>query len=188
MSVIHPDPASSHPLQLPVAALGSRVTRAAALVLDGIVIVLPAVVLGVVAGGSSTAIAIAWFFVTVFYAPLLMARKGAHNGQTLAKQWLSLRVVTTAGVPVTLGVGFKRHLLGQSLLSAITLGIYPLFDYAWVLWDANKQTLHDKIASTYVFTASSDPTLARQLNRPTIPIGSPAPPPPPPPPPSAPVA
>lgn len=180
------------PLSLPPAvALGSRASRAVASVLDGLVVGIPVGIAAVAAGDAGGGAAILlWLLALVLYAPLLMARTGVRNGQTLGKQALGLRVVTTAGVPVTFGIGIKRQLLGQTLPSFLTGGLYSLLDVAWCLWDDRKQTLHDKIASTYVFDADADPALARDLTAPLALAGSVPtptdPPPPPPPPPSMP--
>ena len=172
-------------MTVPATALGSRAARAAALLLDGLIVGVPIVALSAAAGSSGTAgIAVLWLLASVLYAPMLLARHGEHNGQTLGKQALGLRVVTTAGVPVTFGVGVKRQLLGQTLIGLFTFGFYYLIDYAWPLWDERKQALHDKIATTYVFSADADPALARQLGTPltspAIPAAPVVPPPPPP--------
>ncbi len=190
MSFLPPDVASASVLELPATALGSRASRVAALLLDSAIIAIPILMLDALLGShSGPAVAgVLWVLATLLYNPLLLARSGERNGQTIGKQLLSLRVVTTSGIPVTLGVGFKRHLLGQTLPSAFTFGLYSLLDYSWPLWDERKQALHDKIGDTYVFTSSANPTLARDLGATVaaFPAMAPpsAPPPPPPPPPA----
>jgi uncharacterized RDD family membrane protein YckC len=89
------------------------------------------------------------------YPPLLMARGGARNGQTLGKQALGIRVVRTSGEPVTFRIGFLRVVIGQQVLTAITFYVYAVFDYLWPLRDPRNQALHDKIAKTLVVKASA---------------------------------
>jgi uncharacterized RDD family membrane protein YckC len=43
------------------------------------------------------------------YAPLLMRRPGAHNGQTLGKQLTGIRVVREDGRPMTYGAAVLRE-------------------------------------------------------------------------------
>lgn len=88
-----------------------------------------------------------------FYAPALMARSGARNGQTLAKQALGIRVVRTDGAPVGFWHGVLRTFVGQQLLTALTLYVYAVFDYLWPLRDPQNQALHDKLAKTWVVRA-----------------------------------
>lgn len=87
------------------------------------------------------------------YAPLLMARRGARNGQTLGKQTMGIRVVRTDGEPVGFSTGFLRTVVGQQLLIGLTFYVYGVLDYLWPLRDPGNQALHDKIASTRVLVA-----------------------------------
>ncbi|MBS1871104.1 MAG: RDD family protein [Actinobacteria bacterium] len=168
-------------------ALGSRAARLAAEFIDGILVGVVAAILGLAIHSLSAYYVIA-VIGSLLYAVLLLGRTGEHNGQTLGKQWLSLRVVSTSGEPVTFGIACKRELLGRFLPNLVTFGLYGLVDSLWILWDARKQTLHDKIGGTYVFKAVADPAQAPQLTVPGPPVfagasATPPPPPPPPPPP-----
>lgn len=90
-------------------------------------------------------------------------------GQTFAKKLFNLQVVDTATYhPPGLMRAFMRETIGKHIfliiyimISNVSLGMntiktisvllamgYPIIDYAWVLWDTKKQTLHDKIAGT----------------------------------------
>lgn len=80
-------------------------------------------------------------------------------GQTPGKMILKIKIVdqNTNQLP-SYGQAFKRYLLPMggdvlfrvfSLLVLITSPV-ELFDCLWMLWDPNKQTLHDKIAGTVV--------------------------------------
>jgi uncharacterized RDD family membrane protein YckC len=86
----------------------------------------------------------------LLYAPVLMARAGARNGQTLGKQLVGIRVVRTDGEPVTFWTGVLRTVVGQQLLIAITFYAYAVVDYLWPLRDPQRQALHDKLAKTRV--------------------------------------
>jgi uncharacterized RDD family membrane protein YckC len=90
---------------------------------------------------------------TLLYAPLLMIRRGARNGQTLGKQAMKIRVVRESGEPVTLGNALMREVVGRQLLIAFTYGLYAVIDYAWPAFDRARQALHDKVAQTRVVLA-----------------------------------
>jgi uncharacterized RDD family membrane protein YckC len=133
--------------------------RAAAQVLDtlllaGIVlIVLLAVRVGSPDATNHTLEVIAYAVgipIGLAYAPGLMARRGARNGQTLGRQAMRIRVVCDDGKPMTLGRGLLREVIGRQLLLAITFYVYALIDYLWPLWDKANQTIHDKVGSTRV--------------------------------------
>lgn len=66
-------------------------------------------------------------------------------GQTIGKKAMKIKVVTYDGKTPTMFTFFLREVIGKTI-SAIILFI----GYLMVLWDAKKQGLHDKIASTYV--------------------------------------
>jgi uncharacterized RDD family membrane protein YckC len=101
----------------------------------------------------------------LLYAPLLMARRGARNGQTWGKQAVGIRVVRTGGGPVTFWNGVLRSVIGQQLLTAVTFYVYALLDYLWPLRDARNQALHDKLAKTLVVRADASSTT-------TVPLGA----------------
>lgn len=78
--------------------------------------------------------------------------EGGPTGQTLGKRVLGVRVISfDTGGPVGYARGFIRW-IGR-ILSTI-----PLFlGYFWMLWDREKQTWHDKLASAVVVPVSSYP-------------------------------
>jgi len=85
-----------------------------------------------------------------------MRREGRHNGQTLGKQALGIRVVRQNGQPMDYGSALVRQWLVITLLigvvgGAFTGGIASLIDYLWPLWDSRNRAVHDIIASTLVF-------------------------------------
>jgi uncharacterized RDD family membrane protein YckC len=98
-------------------------------------------------------VAILWFFL---YEPLTMKRQGQRNGQTLGKQMLDIRVVREDGYPVTAGTALMRDVLIQSIVIGFIGGFFyvpPILDGLWPLWDARNQSLHDKVANTFVIRA-----------------------------------
>lgn len=118
--------------------------RLLAVILDGIILSIPAVGLGFAfsfgrSGGSGSNL-----LLTIIYEALLIA---LWNGQTIGKLAMGIRVVTADGTPVPVGLAFARA--GMKLVSGAALGL----GYLWMLWDPNKQTWHDKVAKTYVVKA-----------------------------------
>jgi hypothetical protein len=61
------------------------------------------------------------------------------------------------GEPFTFGPAFVREFLVKFLLFSvfgwISLGIVPLLDHLWPLWDDNNETFHDKMVKTHVLRA-----------------------------------
>ena len=77
---------------------------------------------------------------------------GSPSGQTVGKKVRNIRLVGDKdGAPVGYGTAALRYL--ASILSTIVC----LLGYLWMLWDDNKQTWHDKIASTIVVPESAAP-------------------------------
>jgi uncharacterized RDD family membrane protein YckC len=140
-------------------------SRVGATLLDGLILLIPVVVLaviiiGIAAGSEAGAIVsailgfLAWFIATLFYAPLLMARGSEHNGQTLGKQALGIRVARDSGQPFDLGSAFIRELAVKNLLfgfiGSFFFSIPTLLDWLWPLWDDQNRALHDMVVKTHV--------------------------------------
>ncbi len=71
--------------------------------------------------------------------------EGGPKGQTLGKMALGIRVIDfSSGGPIGYGRGVVRY------LGRIVSGIVCLLGYLWMLWDKEKQTWHDKIATSVV--------------------------------------
>ena len=90
--------------------------------------------------------------------PILMGRDGDRNGMSLGKQVVGIRVAREDGAPVSVGFAFLREWVIRWLLigfvGSFVFGIPGLIDLLFPLWDKpGEQTLHDKIASTYVTQA-----------------------------------
>ncbi len=94
---------------------------------------------------------------SLLYAPVLLARSGAHNGQTLGKQALGIRVVRTDAEALTASTALLRELVGRGLLGLVPF--YSVVDVLFPLADARRQALHDKLASTFVVRADAVPDL-----------------------------
>jgi uncharacterized RDD family membrane protein YckC len=130
----------------------------------------------VVAGADGTLVAgVVTFMLWLAYYVL-----GNGRGATLGKRLLKLRVVDAEGQPPGICRGLVRILpsLGACLLVSGLVGVLvvsgepwaslfgssggnlllllPLIiDGLWMLWDPHRQTLHDKLAGTYVLAAGS---------------------------------
>lgn len=84
----------------------------------------------------------------VLFAPSAYFWIGNSLGGTAGKRVTGLAVVDEAGNPPGLARGLVRYLV--SLVSALALYV----GYLWMIWDAKKQTWHDKAAGTYVVRAA----------------------------------
>jgi len=87
------------------------------------------------------------------------------QGATLGKRVLGIKVTDAAGEPPGLGRSATRHVLDVAYALLIVVGLHEaagillvlglvgLVDVLWMLWDEERQTLHDKLAGTYVVHA-----------------------------------
>ena len=79
--------------------------------------------------------------------------EGSATGQTLGKRALGIRVYDfSRGGPIGYGRGLIRT-IGKYISSLVCL-----LGFLWMLWDDEKQTWHDKIATTVVVPTSAYPT------------------------------
>jgi uncharacterized RDD family membrane protein YckC len=140
------------------AALGSRGLRVVATLLDALMILFPACVIGALSQSYTVGV-IVYLLAALLYAPVLLARPGKDNGQTIGKETLGLRVVSLNESQITPKTAILREFVGRTLLNVFTLGLFGFIDILWCLFDPRKQTLHDKIADTIVVKADALPTL-----------------------------
>jgi uncharacterized RDD family membrane protein YckC len=146
----------------PLASWGSRVGAA---LLDWLILFIPVALLIVLVvfvalnstgGGIVTGIlsGLVYLVAVLFYAPVLMAREGEHNGQTLGKQIVGIRVVRDSGEQVDMWFAFIREFVVKGLLfgfvGSFFFSIPTLLDYLWPLWDDENRCLHDMVVSTHV--------------------------------------
>jgi uncharacterized RDD family membrane protein YckC len=151
----------------PLADWGSRL---GAWFVDGLIVWVPGiVVVGAFIGGASASdgnaglvvaailAAIAFFVYWLIYAPLLMRRPGASNGQTWGKQAFNIRVVRDNGQQLDFGYAALREIVLKKLAVNIASSIIPLIpfilNYFWPLWDDQNRALHDMAVSTHVVKA-----------------------------------
>jgi len=90
------------------------------------------------------------FIFTLFIGWLIWWFIVAPRGQNPGKAVVGNRVIRTNGEAVRTGGMFIRGLVGQ------VIGIVPfgnIIDGAWLLWDKDAQTLHDKVVNSVVVKA-----------------------------------
>jgi uncharacterized RDD family membrane protein YckC len=121
--------------------------RVAAVLIDGLILgVLYGVLLLVVDYG------IAYLLYLVANYTYFTVLEGGPSGQTVGKRALRIRVIDfRAGGPIGYGRGFLRNI--AKLLSGFVFGL----GYLWMLWDSEKQTWHDKLATTVVVPVDAYP-------------------------------
>ena len=76
------------------------------------------------------------------YSPFMIGRYGA----TLGKMAVHIKVVDANGQRPSWGTAISREIVGRLVSGLIPFAI----GYLWMLWDSQKQTVHDKIAGTYI--------------------------------------
>ena len=135
-----------------LAAPGQRLV---ARIVDGILLAIGflIVIVAFAAVGSATSDAAGGLVVIAYFlaiAGVIAYEVGltATRGQTVGKMAMGIRVVDIAtGQPPGWGPSFVRWVI-PAVISIVPLG--GLVDAAWLLWDQNRQCLHDKPAKTLV--------------------------------------
>ena len=97
-----------------------------------------------------------WLVVSVLYYVVFQGR----YGQTLGKKAVGIKVVTKDGKTPDMLKFFLREEVGKFISSIILM-----LGYLMAIWDKDKQTLHDKIAGTYVIKVGTE-----QAPQPTTPV------------------
>ena len=128
----------------PRASFGLRLVAA---IIDGILLGVIGTIVRVILGDVLGA-AVNLLLGLAYYAYL----EGSPSGQTVGKRAMSIRVIDFAGAgPIGPGRALIRY-VGR-IVSAIPCGL----GYFWMLWDSEKQTWHDKFATTVVVPTSAYP-------------------------------
>jgi uncharacterized RDD family membrane protein YckC len=89
----------------------------------------------------------------VFWLAYFTYFEGSESGQTLGKRALGIRVYDFAGGAG--GIGYGRGFV-RAIMKYVS-GLACFLGYLWMLWDKEKQTWHDKVATTVVVPVSDYP-------------------------------
>jgi uncharacterized RDD family membrane protein YckC len=125
--------------------------RVGATLLDAVIIVVGALILGAIGAaiGGNNGFAVGfWIGYAIgflLYPPLMLAYNG---GQTLGKQATGVRVVHRDGQPIGLGRAWLREVPIKYVC-----GIIPFIDVLWPLWEERARAWHDFVAVTRVVQA-----------------------------------
>lgn len=158
------------PQPTPFASWGSRVGAYLIDVLIGLVPLVTLVGLGIFIDSSSSSaqdtststssssaaaggLMMLGFLISGLFALWNVGARQGKTGQSIGKKALGIMVVDErTGRPAGAGAGLGRYFVQVliGLVGLITLGILPLLNDLWPLWDDKKQALHDKIVHTLV--------------------------------------
>ena len=135
---------------VPVGPRASFGIRFVAALIDGVLLgIVGAILRGILGFGLGTAVGLVLGL--AYYAYL----EGSPSGQTVGKKAMNIRVIDfNGGGPIGPGRALIRY------IGRIISGIPCLLGYFWMLWDSQKQTWHDKIATTVVVPTSDYPVTA----------------------------
>jgi len=144
----HPVPAG----ELPLAGVGARFL---AVIVDGLIVGVPWVVIGIpmvvlLQAGSQAALLAAVGIALAAFLSFILALWNdvylpATRGYSIGKKLLGLRIYTVDGQsPIGMGKALIRF------LGRIPSGMCLYLGYLWALFDDRRQTWHDKFAGTIV--------------------------------------
>ena len=123
--------------------------RLAAMIVDGLVLAIPTIPVTVFVDDVATINVITTIISLVYYVLL----EGSASGQTVGKRALAIRVFDFRGG--TGSIGYPRALV-RNLVKYVSAAIV-LLGYLWMLWDREKQTWHDKAATSVVVPVDAYP-------------------------------
>lgn len=89
---------------------------------------------------------------TIFVIAYFTYLEGSPSGQTVGKRAVGIRVID---FHTPTSIGYARA-LGRTVIAYFISPIL-LLGYLWMLWDKEKQTWHDKVASSVVVPAEAYP-------------------------------
>lgn len=123
--------------------------RFAAAIVDVLVVGIPSVTLKFLlarAPGPGLVVSVACVFGAILYRVVL---EGGPRGQTVGKTAMKIKVQdATSGDPIGYGRALVRWFVAGILWAVLYLP--GLLDVLFPLWDARRQTLHDKAANSVV--------------------------------------
>jgi uncharacterized RDD family membrane protein YckC len=117
-------------------------SRLGAIILDGLILIIPGFVLTAVFGDA------AGYLLQILLGLAYSVYFIGTSGQTLGKKATGVKVIRD-GSPAPIGYGLATGRCFAAILS----GLLCLLGYFWPLWDSKNQTFHDKICSTVVIKA-----------------------------------
>ena len=115
--------------------------------------------------------------VFVLYTVILTCREGEHNGQTLGKQKLGLRVIRNDGKPVDVQTALVREGLVKTLpgvigsasaLLGVATSFFSALDDLWPIPGQNNQAIHDLAAETHVVRTKQRPAQTPNISENTL--------------------
>ncbi|MBM3130456.1 MAG: RDD family protein [Chloroflexi bacterium] len=124
------------------------VPRFVAYIIDAIIVGIVVGIIGAVFGmlGSDTLVLLGSLVGFVVGFGYYVYFWGA-TGQTPGKSIMKIKIVPTDGSAMTIGKAVMR------LIGYFVSIVFVYLGFLWILFDANKQGWHDKIAGTYVVKA-----------------------------------
>ncbi len=112
--------------------------RVGAYIVDGILLaIIGAILRGIFGNGAGGGLSLLVGLVYFVYF-------WTNGGQTIGFKATHLRVVKTTGADLTVSDAVIRYVGLVIAFAVVFIGVL------WVIWDANKQGWHDKMAGTYV--------------------------------------
>jgi uncharacterized RDD family membrane protein YckC len=136
---------TSAPKHVSVDKKAGVVVRWGAWVMDGLIVLIPTVLL--------SSFILGWFIPAIYY----IVTEYTMNGQTLGKRFFGMRVISTNGKPATLSQLVIRETIGKFISWLVFM-----LGYIWVIFDSNRQGWFDKMANTYVIETQT-PTSGKNI-------------------------
>ena len=127
--------------------------RLVAFIIDVVIVSIALFVLVGIAFAIDDALGVVAYIIAIIGGALYFAYfEGSPSGQTVGKKAVSIRVVDyNTGGPLGFGRGLIRW------VARIPSQLVCYLGYFWMLWDREKQTWHDKLATTVVVPESAYP-------------------------------
>jgi uncharacterized RDD family membrane protein YckC len=123
--------------------------RLGGFLIDWVILYVVSLVIGLVFRGNLVSQILISVAVGIAYSVYFI---GSSSGQTPGMRLLNIRCIDAeTGGRVDYGRAFIRYLV------AIVSGLACYVGYLWMLWDPERQTWHDKVASTFVVPTSAYP-------------------------------